>query len=260
MQPPQSWVTDIQQSGLSALAAYYLWRGLAPSTRRNYDTPRSRFSLFCSLANYQHSKGRCFPAETTWLIEWLCSLAGTVKVKTLKLYLTGIKLYQLDLEIDCTAFSDARLDRTIQGIKRDHYEPARQTRTPLTCPKVLCILSHLRSRDYDCITLRARFTLAFAGFLRVGEFTYGEADTDLGTLFHMWFITNLKASIKISDDSAYMELTLPASKTDPFRKGIKLTIAATQDEGCPVEAMKRLQEIDNPQTLYCSTILRRPTH
>jgi len=253
MQPPQSWVTDIQQSGLSALAAYYLWRGLAPSTRRNYDTPRSRFSLFCSLANYQHSKGGCFPAETTWLIEGLCSLAGTVKVKTLKLYLTGIKSYQLDLGIDCTAFSDARLERTIQGIKRDHYEPARQTRTPLTRPKLLCILSYLRSRDYDCITLRAAFTLAFASFLRVGEFTYREADTDLGTLFHKWFIT--KASIKISDDSAYMELTLPASKTDPFRKGIKLTMAATQDEGCPVEAMKRLQGIDThrPPTapLFC---------
>jgi len=41
-----------------------------------------------------------------------------------------------------------------------------------------------------------------------------------------------------------MELALPALKTDPFRKGIKLTIAATQDEGCPVEAMKRFQERD----------------
>jgi len=76
----------------------------------------------------------------------------------------------------------------------------------------------------------------------VGEFTYREADTHLGTLFYKWFIT--KASIKISDNSTYMESTLPASKTDPFRKGIKLTIAATLDEGCPVEAMKRFQERD----------------
>jgi len=87
----------------------------------------------------------------------------------------------------------------------------------------------------------------------VGEFTYREADTHLGTLFHKWFST--KASIKISHNSTYMELTLPASKTDPFRKGIKLTIAATQDEGCPVEAMKRFQERDThrPTTapLFC---------
>ena len=163
-------------------------------------------------------------------------------MKALKLYLTGIKSYQLDLGIDCSAFSDARLERTIQGIKRDHYEPERQTRTPLTRPKLLRIPSHLTSRDYDCITLRAAFTLAFAGFLTVGEFTYREADTHLGTLFHKWFIT--KASIKISDNSTYMESTLPASKRDPFRKWIKLTIAATQDEGCPGEGMKRFQERD----------------
>jgi len=31
---------------------------------------------------------------------------------------------------------------------------------------------------------------------------------------------------------------------DPFRKGITLTIAATQDEGCPVRAMRQLQASD----------------
>jgi len=35
-----------------------------------------------------------------------------------------------------------------------------------------------------------------------------------------------------------MELTLPSSKTDPFRKGIKLTIAASLDNACPVRAME----------------------
>ena len=131
MQAPESWVTNIQQSGLSLVAAHYLWRGLAPSTRRNYDTPRSRFSLFCTLANLQHPNGGCYPTLTRWLIEWLCSLAGTVKIKTLNQYLTGIKSYQLDLGIDTTAFSDARLKRTIQGIKRDHNEPERRIRSPL---------------------------------------------------------------------------------------------------------------------------------
>jgi len=41
-----------------------------------------------------------------------------------------------------------------------------------------------------------------------------------------------------------MELNLPFSKTYPFRKGIKLTIAATYDKGCPVLAMQRLRAID----------------
>lgn len=41
-----------------------------------------------------------------------------------------------------------------------------------------------------------------------------------------------------------MEFTLPASKNDPFRKGIKLTIASTGDTGCPVHAMERLKATD----------------
>jgi len=41
-----------------------------------------------------------------------------------------------------------------------------------------------------------------------------------------------------------MEHTLPASKTDPFRHGIWLLIPASNNEGCPVDVMKRLALID----------------
>ena len=243
MLAPKSCVTNIQQSGLSLVAAHYLWRGLAPSTRRNYHTPPSRFSLFCTLANYQHQNGGCYPALATWLIEWLCSLAGTIKVKILKLYLTGIQSYQLDLGIDRTAFSDPRLERTIQGIKRDHNEPERRIRSLLTRPHLLCLPSHLPQSNYDNIVLRAAFTLVFAGFLPVGEFTCHNADRQLGTSFPKWFMT--KRSIRILENMKYMDLTIPASKTDPFRKGIRLTIAASEDGACAVKAMRQLQQVDS---------------
>ena len=242
MQPPTAWISDIQQSGLSQVAGYYLWRGLAPTTRRNYNTPRSRFTTFCELSGYRHQNGGCFPAKATWLIEWLCSLAGTVKVKTMKLYLTGIKSYQLDLGISCTAFSDPRLERTIQGIKRDHNEPERRMRTPLTRPCLKHIIHHLSPINYNDVATRAAFTLAFAGFLRVGEFTYKESDRELGPAFGKWFIT--KRSIRIRARGSFMELTIPSSKTDPFRKGIKLTIAASNDSACPVHAMQQFLDLD----------------
>ena len=38
----------------------------------------------------------------------------------------------------------------------------------------------------------------------------------------------------------HLELTLPASKTVPFRQGITLTVAATNDEACAVCALKHL--------------------
>ena len=53
-----------------------------------------------------------------------------------------------------------------------------------------------------------------------------------------------KSSIRLIGGGAHLELTLPASKTDPFRHGIQLVIACSNDAGCPVTAMKQLIRID----------------
>jgi len=162
----------------------------------------------------------------------------------MKLYLSGIRSYQLDLGIECTAFLDSRLERILQGIKRDHKEEHRRERTPLTRPALLHILSPLHNESYDDVVSRAAFTLAFAAFLRVGEFTYTEADIATGTQFRTWFLTKSSVQLREHEGEQYLELTLPASKTDPFRRGIRLTVAASQDTGCPFQAMQQLLRID----------------
>ena len=165
----------------------------------------------------------------------------------MKLYLAGIKSYQLDLGIEFTAFADPRLERTIQGIKRDHSEPDRPPRTPLTRPYLMRILSVLQTSSYEDIAVQAAFTFAFAGFLQVGEFTYRGTDLELGPAFPNLFLT--KGCIRFIARGQHIELTLPASKTNPFRKGIKLRIASSGDEACPVQAMKQLCTIDTHQPL-----------
>ena len=40
------------------------------------------------------------------------------------------------------------------------------------------------------------------------------------------------------ENDEHIELTLPASKTDPFRQGIQLIIAGSHDGACPVRGMK----------------------
>ena len=163
----------------------------------------------------------------------------------MKLYLCGIKSYQLDLGIECTVFSDPRLERTLQGIKRDHNEPDRQDRTLLTRPYLLQILGVLGTENYEDVVIHAAFTLAFAAFLRVGEFTYRQIDIETGPLFRSWFLT--KSSIQLQDwnGETYIKLLLLASKTAPFWHGIELTISASNDPGCLVRAMKRLARIDS---------------
>lgn len=164
MQPPGSLVSKIQPLVQSPIAAYYLWRLLASSPRRNYDIPRSWSFLFCYLGGYCHQNGSCLPVKATWLIDWYCSLVASIKVKTMKLYLVSIKSYQLDQGIDCTAFSEPQLERTLLGTKRDDNEPTRLTRTPLTHSHLFRLLNHLQIHDYNDTVTRAALTPAFPCF------------------------------------------------------------------------------------------------
>ena len=161
----------------------------------------------------------------------------------MKLYQAGIKSYQLDLGIECSAFSDPGLERTSQGIKHDHNEPRTRVRTPLTRPLLLRILSSdSHSSSYQNTVIQAAFILAFAGFLRVEEFTYRDTDREMGPAFSKWFLT--KSCVRLSRRKGHLYLNIPASKTDPFQEGIMLTIAASNDNGCPVRAMTQFLAMD----------------
>lgn len=101
----------------------------------------------------------------------------------MKPYLTGIKSYQLDLGIDCKVCPNSLLEGTIHGIKQDHDEPNCRKRTPLTSPLILQILCCITPTSYENLVIWAVFRFPFAGFLHLGEFTYNEADRELGPSF-----------------------------------------------------------------------------
>ena len=115
------------------------------------------------------------------------------------------------------------------------------------------MLHQLGRSDYDDLMIRAGFTLAFASFLRIGEFTYKAIDLQMGPSFQNWFLT--KSCIRFIKNGEHIELTLPASKTDPFRKGIQLIIAGSHDNACSLRAIKQLIVKDThrpPQApLFC---------
>ena len=103
------------------------------------------------------------------------------------------------------------------------------------------MLPYFNRRTREGATLHAAFCLAFAAFLRVGEFTYSAKDLN-DPDFSQWFLT--RRSVTLHED--HLELTLPASKTDPFRRGITLNIAASGDNACPVRALRHLFRWEAP--------------
>ena len=122
--------------------------------------------------------------------------------------------------------------------------PVRE-RLPITRDILLRLLEFLDQRSYRGATLYAAFCLAFAAFLRIGEFTWeahqwAPGDSD----FASWHATRRSIAFGPTDSDDHhpdrLFFTLPTSKTDPFRQGVTITIAAANDSACAVSALHLL--------------------
>jgi len=97
--------------------------------------------------------------------------------------------------------------------------------------------------SYHNIVMWAACSLAFFGFLRSSEFTVPSQDL---------FDEELHLSLgDLSVDSRaapqLLRVTIKQSKTDPFRKGVTLTLGKTSNFLCPVEAILPYLAIRGPR-------------
>ena len=118
----------------------------------------------------------------------------------MKVYLCGIKSYQLDLGIECTVFTHPGLERTLPGIKCDHNKLQHRDQTSLIRPNLVLMLSRVGHTSYNDTVILAAFTRAFAPFLRVGEFTYRQVDLELWGAFQNWYLTKSSISRHEGED------------------------------------------------------------
>ena len=205
-------------------------------TRTSYETAKNSYDTFCGLHRVQPA----YPASVSSLCAWVAHLTDrNVNISMIKAYLAGLRSAHVDFSF--IAFDDSfyhsMLQRVIAGIRKFRGEAKAQEREPLTRDLLLRVLSLLDTATQYGATLHAAFCLAFAGFLRIREFTYSLSDL-ADPEFDRWHVT--RGSVTLHKD--HMELSLPSSKTDPFRRGILLMIAAADDEACPVRSLRRLFE------------------
>ena len=192
---------------------------------------------------------RPFPPTLQTLCIWAAELgsSGGTKVSTIKLYLTGLRSYCVDLGLEpLIAFEHPRLQRLVRGIKSFHASrkaiPLRE-RLPIIRDILLRLLASLNQRSHREATLYAAFCLAFAAFLRTGEFTWEHHQWAAGD-FVSWRATRRSITFGFEDPDGdcpdWLFFTLPASKTNPFRQGITVTVAAANDRACAVSALHLL--------------------
>lgn len=125
--------------------------------------------------------------------------------------------------------------RTVNGIRRLQGERETCERLPITRKVLIDLISQLDQSTRTGATLHASFCLAFAAFLRCGEFTYTGREWENDD-FEAWHLT--RKSVNFQED--HITIFLPSSKTDPFRRGITLPIAEVNDSACAVASLRHL--------------------
>jgi hypothetical protein len=199
-------------------------------TYKSYAQAFSVFSEFCSMLGYDASSGASVQLLAEF-IAWL-SLAGRAAA-TISLYVAGIgfwhKIRMLKNPVD-----DALIHRLLSGIRRD--KPAADIRQPITVHvlrKLIAILPSVTSTAYEACMLRAAFSIAFYGFLRLGEFTASskKSTSDISLL-----ATDVNIIGHVSRRA--IEITLRRSKNNQRGPSQRLIIQPIKGRGeCPVQAV-----------------------
>ena len=124
----------------------------------------------------------------------------------------------------------------LRGIKKEQAKKSpSKSRLPITQDILLKIKAEL-SRDpkkHDHIMLWAACCIASFGFLRCGEFTV-PSQSSWDASIHL-SVNDVALNNKVNP--TVLQITLKASKTAPFRKGIQIYLARTEKQLCPVAAL-----------------------
>jgi hypothetical protein len=131
----------------------------------------------------------------------------------------------------------------VRGIKRYMDEKDRKPKLPITFEILRLLVSlYPTPTGTGILNYNAAIRLAVAAFLQCGEFTVRKSRS-FDTAAHL-----TRSSVRFEPSFAapnYIVLSIPCSKTDPFRKGMSLFISAAPGAStCPVTSLKELYTLD----------------
>lgn len=234
--PPSEFLDSI--TNRSTLVKTLLWYGLSPKTRQSYNAAVDSYALFCAVRGIES-----WPASEPVLLEWIAGRIregtapkqGQVKPSTVQSYLSALRSHHVDHHLSIQAFSSPRIDRILCGA-RYLYPHIKKKRLPITKDILEKITSSVPV-SIEELNIDTAFKVAWAGFLRMGEFTYTGAEAKANTFIN----TKLtRSDITFSDRDQHAILRLKRSKTDLNHSGVEIILAATYDKNCPVKALRAL--------------------
>lgn len=212
---------------------FYVNRGIAPSTARSYGSARKRYNNYCLQQG-----AVAIPTTEGLLCRFAAFLAKEgLAPTTIRGYLSAVAHWQLLSDRgDPGIHLMKRLGLVMRGIKREAAKSShrREKKLPITAEVMKKLKgAWAKGGNPDAVMLWAAASLAFFAFLRAGELTI---PTEKG------FEKGVHLECRdITPDSwehpSRLKVTIKASKTDPFRRGVDLFVGRTGGELCPVAAV-----------------------
>ena len=154
---------------------------------------------------------------------------------TIKSYLAAVRYEQIARGMgNPHIHAMPQLEYVLKGAKKATPASTR-CRLPIM-PEILQRLRQVWQRDpnpRDSKMLWAAACLCFFGFLRSGEIV-SPSETAYDPLSHLCF-----RDVRVDSHSSpsHLQITIKASKTDPFRQGVTLFIGVSGGKLCPVAAV-----------------------
>lgn len=199
------------------------------------------YETWCQLNGYHHP----WPASLDTLLPWVLGrLDGDIitprqkriKASTLSSYLSGLRAVHTEMAYSEAVFDLPLFRRLLAGGENLATTGPNNSRQAVSRTLLTALLSSQASAGedvMDTLALNAAFSIAFAGFLRMGEFTHDDRVLRSRNLLQVAHLTVPRVAF-----GAYgMTLTLPRSKADTSNLGVTITIAPAGDEACAVSHM-----------------------
>jgi hypothetical protein len=212
---------------------FYLWNAVSSSSKEKHHSVLRR--LWEYLRQDRYKPEPVFPPTKDEVLEFLAERGDTVKSQTIMNWISAMKSGLADIGADVSFFDSREFALFKRGIRRVKGESITKTALPLTLPILLKVNGRLLAGwpSRRQVVLAVAFSLAFACFLRSGEFTYDTFDSELDFQ---------RRDVLIRGDSMY--LRIKTSKTDQTRMGKVVPIPRVDDERlahvCPTKLLTRL--------------------
>jgi hypothetical protein len=186
-----------------------------------------------------------YPATELGLGEFICSRAvgslGVTRISpdSIQANLSAIKSIHVDRRVECFVFDSPWIKRILAGIRRCYSSPRSKQAEPMT-EEVLQRITDVNTTNLQQLNFSVASIVAFAGFLRMGEFTIKDSQAkEPPEVYQQTRLT--RSDVTFGADDSHAILRLKRSKSDVDHHGVDVLLAASPGSPtCPVIALRKL--------------------